>query len=226
MNVINVRGTTGSGKTTIIHHLMKSVTFTAPITVSEGVVGHFSKDICIIGPYRGGNFGGVDAIKKISYVEPAILKALEQRPTVIFEGLLISHSYERWLKFSEQLKVLQYNYNCPQVGMIWAFITPPFRVNIRRLKIRNNIPPEKTIREVKGDKYILNFIRRYKSICKIKRKAIVDSAFGNLIVRELDYKDPFKDLKKLLNSDIISNELLKPTKQYRFKHGVSHAGKR
>lgn len=225
MNVINIRGTTGSGKTTIIHHLMKSQTFTAPITISEGVVGHFSNDICIIGPYKGGNFGGVDAIKKISYVEPAILRALEQRPTVIFEGLLISHSYDRWLDFSKIIKTLQYDYNCKQVGMIWAFIKPPFRVNIQRLRTRNNIPSDKTLRSVKGDKYISNFISRYKSICRILNKAKLDASFGHLSIRELDYMDPYKDLKKLLKSGIINTTVIKRV-GFTFKHGVSHAGKR
>lgn len=226
MNVINIRGTTGSGKTTIVRNLLKDHNFSSAITISEGVPAHISDECVVIGPYKAGsNFGGVDAIKKISYVEPAILKALEIRPTVIFEGLLISHSYDRWLDFSKTIKTLQYDYNCTQVGMIWAFIKPPFRVNIQRLRTRNNIPPDKTLRLVKGDKYISNFISRYKSICRILNKAKLDAAFGHLSIRELDYMNPHRDLKKLLKSAMINQTTLKKT-DFTFKHGVSHARKK
>ena len=212
MNVINVRGTTGSGKTTIIRTLMKDHNFSPPITISKGVVGHFSHDYVVIGPYKeGSNFGGVDAIKKISYVEPAIMKALELRPTVIFEGLLISHSYDRWLEFSKKLVKIQARLELELNGMIWAFIVPPFRVNIRRLRTRNKIPHDKTLREVKGNNYISNFISRYKSIHRILKKAKLDAGFGHLSIRELDYMNPYGDLKKLLTSGIIDNRKLKQT---------------
>ena len=88
MNVINIRGTTGSGKTTLMRNIIKTYGFSNPVLISEGVQAHYSKDCCVIGPYLDGSkFGGVDAIKKISYVEPAILKALQARPIVLFEGL-------------------------------------------------------------------------------------------------------------------------------------------
>lgn len=206
MNVINIRGTTGSGKTSIVRKLMKDHDFSPPITITKGAVAHFSDKYVIIGPYLdGSNFGGIDAVKKISYVEPAILKAMELRPTVFFEGLLISHSYERWLEFSKKLANLQKKKKCPPVGMIWAFITPPFGVNIERLKKRNKIPSNKTLREVKGDAYIKNFIGRYKSICRIKLKAKVDMGMGHLTMRELDYIKPYEDLKKILESDLMNN---------------------
>jgi hypothetical protein len=226
MNVINIRGTTGSGKTTIVRNLIKDNNFSPAITLSEGVACHISDKYVVIGPYKSGsNFGGVDAIKKISYVEPAILKALEIRPTVIFEGLLISHSYERWLEFSKKIKAIQHDNNCKEVGMIWAFIVPPFKVNIQRLRTRNNIPPNKTLREIKGDNYISNFIKRYQSIQRILKKAKIDCAFGHLSIRELDYINPNKELKNLLRSDIIGAEVLKRTGNINgfFKHGVCYA---
>jgi hypothetical protein len=204
MNVINVRGTTGSGKTSIIRALMNHQTFSPPLTISEGVVGHYSRDYALIGPYReGSNFGGVDAIKKISYVNPAIAKALQTRPTVIFEGLLISHSYDRWVEFSKRLQGVQMELGEKPHGLIMAFITPPFRENIKRLKKRNNI--KGSLRESKGNKFILNFISRYKSICRIRNKAVLDTALGHMSMRILDYKDPFKDLQFLLISGIIKN---------------------
>jgi len=209
MNVINIRGTTGSGKTSIIRELMKYQVFSPPLTISEGVVGHYSTDCAIIGPYReGSNFGGVDAIKKISYVESAIVKALQVRPTVIFEGLLISHSYDRWLDFSKRLQGVQMELGEKPQGLIMCFITPPFRENIKRLKKRNNI--KGSLRKAKGDKFIANFVSRYKSICRIRSKAALDSANSHMLIQILDYKDPFQDVKFLLKSGIIqhNNKLL------------------
>ena len=199
MNVINIRGTTGSGKTTIIRNLMANYQFSQALTISEGVVGHYSKDMALIGPYKeGSNFGGVDAIKKISYVKPAILKALTLRPIVIFEGLLISHSYERWLDFSKALQLLQEKAGEAPTGLIMCFITPSFRENIRRLRQRNNV--KGSLREAKGDKYISNFISRYKSICRIRTKAVNES---HITARVLNPYGPYGDLNFLLKSSII-----------------------
>lgn len=217
MNVINIRGTTGSGKTTTMREFIKQHDFSQALTLSKGVVGHYSRDYAVIGPYKeGSNFGGVDAIAKIEYVAPAIFKALQQRPTVLFEGLLISHSYDRWLEFSKELMVIQKTLGEEINGMIWAFIVPKFSENVRRLRKRNNIQGV-SLTETKGEKYLSNFIARYKSILRIKRKAKLDAGFGNLTIRELDPYQPNKDLEKLLTSAIItSNNKLMPKVRSKF----------
>jgi hypothetical protein len=181
MQVLNIRGTTGSGKTTIVRNLIHIADMKQLISISEGVKGHLlhfhqKPDVpCIvIGEYKkDSNFGGVDAIAKISYVEPAIWRALEIAPVVVFEGLLISHSYDRWKNFSDELLGKQVDLKEADHGMMWCFTLPKLRENLKRLKKRNRIVG-KTLREAKGDKYILNFIDRYKSITRIYKKAVKD----------------------------------------------------
>ena len=215
MNVINIRGTTGSGKTTLVQRLIKSGDFSPPITISQGVIGHYSDKICIIGPYTSKKFGGVDAIKKISYVEPAIYRALEKRPIIIFEGLLISHSYGRWERFSKVLRRLQKRMHVPATGMKMLFIMPSFRVNIQRLRFRNNTPPFKTLLEDKGEQFIKNFVDRYKSIKRISKKAEAEMALGGLIYKELDCNDPLPGLQEMIELCYNDSKALLTFKTYR-----------
>lgn len=191
VQVINIRGTTGSGKTTLMRSFMAKHDWTQAITISEGVVGHFSKDYCVIGPYTSSKFGGVDAIKRIEYVIPAIWKALEKRPVVLFEGLLVSHSFQRWIDFSMALQAKQQSHREHPFGLHVALIVPPFRVNIQRLRKRNGLTKE-TFRATKGDAFITSFVQRYKSIVRIKEK--FHQYNGNCTPINLDYKTPLETL--------------------------------
>ena len=181
MQVVNIRGTTSSGKTYIMRNIIAMEPKPQIITLTPEVKGTllpYFKSI-VIGTYKkGGKFGGCDSIAKVEYMEQAIWKALEIRPTIYFEGLLVSHSYERWKKFSNYLKANQRLYKAEPNGMIWAFITPTFRVNLNRLKQRNGI---KDLRKERGDKFVMNFIQRYKSIVRLKKKAKFSCHFTALI---------------------------------------------
>jgi len=205
MQVVNIRGTTGSGKSTIVRNLIHIADTSQVISISQGVKGHLLRfswpdkycTCIVIGRYeKNSNFGGVDAISKISYVEPAIWKALQIAPVVVFEGLLISHSFERWINFSNELKEKQKasGVDVP-FGMIWVFTIPSFRENIKRLHKRNNIVLTKTLREVKGDDYILNFISRYKSIIRIYKKSFESN---QSLYRVNDFKHFMKKFEKIL----------------------------
>ena len=190
MQVINIRGTTSSGKTTAMTGLIKaSNQKNRIITLTPEVKGTLISFGIVIGTYKkGSKFGGCDAIKKIEYMEQAIWKALEIRPIVFFEGLLVSHSYERWKNFSDKLKTIQKEYNVKQNGIIWVFTSPSFRQNLNQLKKRNNI---KNLRKKRGDKFVMNFIQRYKSIVRLKKKAIKDK----MTIENIDSKDIFKLMK-------------------------------
>lgn len=199
MQVVNIRGTTSSGKTYAMRKLIAESKKQKVITLTPEVKGTLITCGIVIGTYKkGGKFGGCDSIAKVVYMEQAIWKALEIRPTVYFEGLLVSHSYERWKKFSDNLKATQKLHKAKQNGMIWAFVTPSFKVNLNRLKRRNGI---KDLRKERGDKFVMNFIQRYKSIVRLKKKAVKDK----MTVVNITY-DPLQFLKEV--NDIIGDQVL------------------
>lgn len=175
MQVVNIRGTTSSGKTYTMRKIIAMEPVPKIISLTKEVKGTLLPihKLIVIGTYKkGGKFGGCDSIAKVEYMEEAIWKALTIRPTVLFEGLLVSHSYGRWKDFSDKLRVLQTMHKAKENGMTWGFITPPFRVNLEQLKRRNGI---KNLRKERGEKFVMNFIQRYKSIVRLKKKAIEDN---------------------------------------------------
>lgn len=207
MQVINIRGTTSSGKTTLVRKLIADSKKSTIVSLTKNVKGHMLDNIMTIGTYKkGSKFGGVDAIDKISYAEEAIMKALTMKPIVVFEGLLVSHSYDRWEENSAKIKKLQLKYDAPAVGMIWIFTLPTFRENLRRLAKRNGI--KGSVREVKGDKFIMNFIQRYKSMQRIKKKAIL--GHQSLLILPND-ADPFERLQNYI--DKIQDDKILPVKK-------------
>jgi len=208
MQVINIRGTTSSGKTTTIKELIKNSGKSITTQISKGVRGvHLiEEDIIIIGEYHSKKFGGVDGIARIEYVEPAIMKALERVPTIIFEGLLISHSFERWKIFSKRLLKLQKKYKAREQGMIWAFIIPPFEENLKRLYYRNNGPSiSKSYRVALGEEKLFNFIKRFKSIHTVRNKC----KKAKQSFTDLPWEHPYLGLERILKNKIDKVKLQK-----------------
>lgn len=207
MQVLNIRGTTSSGKTTLVRKLIATSTENDIISITSKVKGHMLDNIVTIGTYKkGSKFGGVDSIDKISYVEEAIMKALTMKPIVVFEGLLVSHSFDRWRDNSKKFMKIQSKYGAPAVGMIWIFTVPTFRENLRRLAKRNNI--KGSVREAKGDKFIMNFVQRYKSMQRILKKATHDGQ--SLLILPND-GDPFERLQNYIFK--IRDDKLLPIKK-------------
>jgi len=192
MQLINVRGTTSSGKTTCLREIIKASKTNKIFKLTSNVQAHLLDNCCTIGVYKpGSKFGGVDAIATMDYVEAAIFEAFKYSPVVVFEGLLVSHSFQRWFDFSEKVKFFQKENSCIPRGMVWAFIVPPYRVNANRMCKRNGI---QKINE-KGDAFVLNFIQRVKSINRLRKK--VKEAKGQKYV-DLGWTAPSMNLHVLI----------------------------
>lgn len=99
--VLNLRGTSGAGKSTVVHTLLA--------LYPHEVVEHFGargdrplvyklklpngrKPLFVIGPYRT-QCGGCDAITGYQFVLPPLLAKYAGQGNVLFEGLLISGGY-------------------------------------------------------------------------------------------------------------------------------------
>lgn len=159
--LLNIRGTNGSGKTTIVRGLLgenyETVfielytpkydrTFKIPLNVSaEGIVA--------VGKYTAIGCGGCDTIKTQDLIRASVDEALKIGPTV-FEGILVSHIYEKWKLFGE-----------PR-NMTYGFIRVPLDECLRRVQIRNGG------KELKNDGQSIK--DKFTSIERVRNKFLND----------------------------------------------------
>jgi len=105
--VIDIRGTHGSGKSTIpttIIKLYDSVPIIGtPLTLEgrSGVLGYDIPELNlrIVGPYNSA-CGGCDQVKTQAEIK-ARVDAWRVDGNVMLEGILVSHTFQPWLEFSE-----------------------------------------------------------------------------------------------------------------------------
>lgn len=102
--IVNIRGTSGSGKTTAVRNVLNSGG--AKTTVRERnsrvVIGYilerrFSRPTFIMGPYEGTGSGGCDSFRDLSKVFSEVQYWHDHGFHIIFEGLLISRSKGRMI---------------------------------------------------------------------------------------------------------------------------------
>lgn len=143
MSILNLRGTNGSGKSTIAHRLLKhphqEIVLVRKRLDSKPVVGyrvdHPKGEIIIVGPYRT-QCGGCDAIPTQDLVCAAVRAAARQCPNVFFEGLLVSGIYARYQKLSETCRAMGRDY-------VWGVLQTPLEESLRRVYARNGGKPIK-----------------------------------------------------------------------------------
>lgn len=109
--IINIRGTSGSGKTTVVREIMslcsqdrggRDVQWPWSQALADSkVIGYTHQDwkIFVTGKYTTA-CGGCDTIKTQKEVKDLILEWAGKGYHVIYEGLLISTIYEPWLEFA------------------------------------------------------------------------------------------------------------------------------
>lgn len=104
--IVNLRGTSGAGKSTVVHWLLKNFATEDP---SPHIVEYFGArhnrplvyrisprfagtPLFIIGPYTS-PCGGCDAITDYKNILPGLLERYSKQGDILFEGLLISGGY-------------------------------------------------------------------------------------------------------------------------------------
>lgn len=94
--IFNIRGTSGSGKSHIVHSILKSNEHDELFIPNTKIVEAYhvtSMDVNIIGRY-GSQCGGCDGIPTQDVVCGKVKRFSD--PNIIFEGLLVSHSFQRY----------------------------------------------------------------------------------------------------------------------------------
>ena len=125
MAIFDIRGTHGSGKSHLVHTLLKK--HKSRDIVEKGVrIGHYIPDIdCgIVGRYDR-TCGGCDGIKTADEVVRRVRMLKLKCKRVVLEGILVSHTFKRYADLAQDLG--DYNF---------LFLDPPLKVCIDRVVAR------------------------------------------------------------------------------------------
>lgn len=128
--VIQIRGTSGSGKTWVIKKLMKAYRFKPIVTRSKEIKGYYCRDLnlFIVGKYVTA-CGGCDTIKSQDEICQRIKKALKKGWNVLFEGLICSHIAARYADLYKQCTQ-------QQVPVKFIFLDTPLEVCRKNINFR------------------------------------------------------------------------------------------
>lgn len=124
--IIDIRGTHGSGKSTVVHSILGEHLH-VPIEDSQGHVGYFvsSLNLSILGKYAT-DCGGCDGIKTADEVCRRVRMLHDEGKTnVMLEGILVSHTFQRYHDLANELGDYRF-----------FFLNTPLKTCIARVKGR------------------------------------------------------------------------------------------
>lgn len=137
--ILNIRGSSCSGKSTNVYELLKRY---PSVEVWEKVGWNKKKDRCvghllpgglfIVGPYlSGAKTGGMDMLMpgKTELVTLWLERNCQRYPHVIFESMMASLAIGRYHELSQRLQ--------PQGGLTFAFMDTPLEICRERMHSRN-----------------------------------------------------------------------------------------
>jgi hypothetical protein len=130
MPVFDLRGTHGSGKSHLVHTLLRRYG-NRPIlgeaaSPRREVLGHYAHrlGLAVVGPYTK-VCGGCDAVRTQDEVCRRVRLFSQEYPRVMLEGILVAHTYSRYLALARELG-----------DYTFLFLDTPLEVCIARVKAR------------------------------------------------------------------------------------------
>lgn len=175
MTIVNIRGPNGSGKSTLVRSLFTDQDRVGKVITQAGLtvpVRINPSRVAVVGPYRTA-CGGCDGVKTQDAVCDAVRGAMVMADHVVFEGVVVSTIFKRYLDLSRELG-----------GMVWAYLDTPLDVCLERVYRRNGGKPIKE--DLVRDKFT--------SIARTCEKA---EAAGERVLL-LPWKDPLPTLLGVL----------------------------
>lgn len=106
--ILDIRGTNGSGKSYIVHHILKKFECVPIIDKCDGsnkvIIGYWCENLqlAIVGRYTT-ECGGCDTIKTAQGIEDRLRDFAERYPNVLLEGLMVSHTFGRYNKIARDI---------------------------------------------------------------------------------------------------------------------------
>lgn len=181
MAILDVRGTHGSGKSSIVHSLLKTYEHEPILSDEDKILGYYipELDCAIVGRYSN-QCGGCDGIKSAKEVCDRVVEFSSKYKNVILEGILVSHTFSRYNELAVQLEDKNYKF---------LFLDTPLETCIDRVKKR---------RELKGNTKELNpknITKDWHNIWLKVRSKMVES--GRTVV-VLKHKNPLPKVLELL----------------------------
>lgn len=127
--VVNIRGTSGSGKSYIVHQLLSLDDWCKWKDASGKVLGYYNSrnGWSIVGSYEN-TCGGCDGIRSQNEIEERIQSLLNCGYSVIFEGLLVSTISSRWGEFANKIS--------NQAHTVFYYLSTPIETCIENVKNR------------------------------------------------------------------------------------------
>jgi len=189
--IINIRGTSGSGKTYVVRKFMEHCGLVTHIYDENGKViaelcHHDMIPVYFIGSYVN-VCGGCDTISTQD-MACSLVRHFSQFGHVIFEGLLMSHLYARYAALWTELTEFG-------IPFMFAYMDTPLEICVNRVKKR---------RLDRGDNRYFNpqnTISHYDATWKTKEK--FDAAdMTTTIIRYK--KDPVHELSEILSYDVYT----------------------
>lgn len=191
--VIDIRGTSGSGKTTVARGILEAGS-SVPIRSGDGgffdrgkpecyevIIPQVPKRVYVLGSYEQ-TCGGADSIGTQDEICRLVRKYAQQGHVVV-EGLLMSHLFSRYLALDRELAPIHY---------VWAFLDTPLELCLERVQAR---------REARGVAKKpfnpKNTTQKWHDIKRVREKVL---AQGRL-VWDLDYRDPVAPVLEWLRNN-------------------------
>ena len=183
--IINIRGTSGTGKSYMIKRLFDKYPVVDHIedyvlgkrdilksTTKKKIVGYtLNNGVHVVGRYET-KCGGCDTIKTQDQVMNLVVKANEIHKHVIFEGLLTCNSYGRWKELAET------------TPFFFLFLDTDIKTCLEAVVARR-IERGKTPEEaVPDERTIYNLTRMYNTNQKTWGKCQIDNMNAAMLNRE------------------------------------------
>lgn len=185
MAVIDIRGTHGSGKSTIAHNLIR-VFGCKEVLEDNKIIGYMSEDkrLGVVGPYNR-VCGGCDGVRDAAEIERRLGWFSARCTHVVMEGILVAHTFKRY-------SLLAHQYTDSGYGYKFLFLDTPLknciaRVLSRRIKSGNTKPFNST-----------NLVRDWGGIWNRVRLKCQEAGHEVII---LPWKDPMPTVIDLLTSE-------------------------
>ncbi|KKN70619.1 hypothetical protein LCGC14_0428920 [marine sediment metagenome] len=127
MTVLDIRGTHGSGKSWIMHWLLKEYDH-VDIVDDTGHIGYhlIEFDAALLGKYKT-DCGGCDSIKTADEVVHRVRLFAKQYRHVLLEGILVSHTFKRYSDLANELS---------EYGYVFFFLNTSLKKCIARVQSR------------------------------------------------------------------------------------------